>query len=59
MDAETSEGLALVFSNEIPHRVRMIKNKVGDGKKRRRGMLNFFIVDPKKPLGNVNVVLYI
>ena len=48
-EAEINEGTAIVFDNvNLVHRVRMLKNKVNDGKKRYRSFLAFFIVDPKK-----------
>jgi len=45
IEVNAQEGTALVFQNTIPHRVRMLKNSVGDGKTRKRGILTFFLVD--------------
>ena len=41
----------MVFDNvQLVHRVRMLKNKLGDQQKRYRSFLAFFIVDPEKPI---------
>jgi hypothetical protein len=50
-DAEVAvgTGACVVFSNSLPHRVRQIRNLTeNDGL--RRTFLNFFIVDPQKPI---------
>ena len=48
--ADVGEGTAVVFDNErLVHRVKMLKNKIGDGQRRHRSFLAFFIVDPSKP----------
>ena len=50
-EVEVMEGTALVFDNvELVHRVKMLKNKVGDQQRRYRSFLAFFIVDPEKPI---------
>lgn len=52
--ALVKEGAALVFANYIPHRFRKIVNR--DNKPHRRTFINFFIVDPTKPLKSTKVV---
>ena len=47
-DLEVKQGSAVVFSNTIPHRFRKITNSTSEEK--RRTFLNFFIVDPNRPL---------
>ena len=48
--ADVGEGTAIVFDNErLVHRVKMLKNRVGDGQRRHRSFLAFFVVDPRKP----------
>lgn len=47
-EATVQQGAALVFANYIPHRFRKITNV--DTKPHRRTFINFFIVDPTKPL---------
>ncbi|CAF1517427.1 unnamed protein product [Didymodactylos carnosus] len=41
-------GAAVVFHNSMPHRFRQIRNLTNEN--RRRTFLNFFIVDPLKPI---------
>ena len=42
-------GVAVVFANSIPHRFQQIRNLTQeDG--RRRTFLNFFVVDPERPI---------
>ncbi|CAF0917842.1 unnamed protein product [Adineta steineri] len=42
-------GMAVVFSNSIPHRFQQIRNLTTQ-EGRRRTFLNFFIVDPEQPI---------
>ena len=50
-EVEVNEGTAVVFDNvNLVHRVRMLKNKGKDEKKRYRAFLAFFIVDPMNPI---------
>lgn len=53
-DASVKEGAAIVFGNTIPHRFRMIKNSTAEH--RRRTFINFFIVDPNKPLPSTKTI---
>eukprot|EP01117_Protostelium_nocturnum_P008125 TRINITY_DN2899_c0_g1_i3.p1 TRINITY_DN2899_c0_g1~~TRINITY_DN2899_c0_g1_i3.p1 ORF type:complete len:479 (+),score=109.54 TRINITY_DN2899_c0_g1_i3:3833-5269(+) len=45
---DVKEGSAVVFSNSLPHRFRMITNDTDE--KKTRAFINFFVVDPNKPL---------
>eukprot|EP01119_Soliformovum_irregulare_P009083 TRINITY_DN22214_c0_g1_i1.p1 TRINITY_DN22214_c0_g1~~TRINITY_DN22214_c0_g1_i1.p1 ORF type:complete len:544 (+),score=128.21 TRINITY_DN22214_c0_g1_i1:46-1677(+) len=47
-EAPVCEGGAIFFANTIPHRFRKIFNQGSE--KQVRSFLNFFIVDPKRPL---------
>eukprot|EP01113_Clastostelium_recurvatum_P037643 TRINITY_DN5528_c0_g1_i1.p1 TRINITY_DN5528_c0_g1~~TRINITY_DN5528_c0_g1_i1.p1 ORF type:complete len:633 (+),score=92.22 TRINITY_DN5528_c0_g1_i1:211-2109(+) len=47
-EAKVEAGTALVFSNEIPHRVRAIRNPTD--KPLRRMFMNFFVIDPSRPI---------
>ena len=52
-DTDIEEGTAIVFDNvKLVHRVRMLKNKIGDEQKRYRSFLAFFIVDPENPINS-------
>merc|ERR1712154_58390 len=56
-EAEINEGTAVVFDNKnLVHRVRMLKNKMGDKQTRYRAFLAFFIVDPKKPIKSTKYI---
>lgn len=50
IEVSVAEGDCLVFENSLPHRLRMLKNNMKDGKTRRRGILTFFLISPQKPL---------
>lgn len=45
---EVKEGYSFVFLNELPHKFDTLTNSTN--KTLERIFLNFFIVDPKKPL---------
>ena len=45
--------VTIVFSNTIPHRFRQISNLTNDDDGRRRTLLNFFIVNPDQPIGEI------
>eukprot|EP01083_Nonionella_stella_P090662 253289_1 len=48
-EAQIKQGTAVVFDNvHLVHRVRLLKNKIGDKQTRYRSFLAFFIVDPDK-----------
>src|SRR5437016_919303 len=53
-EASVKEGAALVFANFIPHRFRKITNN--DSTPHRRTFINFFIVDPTKPLKSTQTI---
>ena len=48
VEVSVSTDAAIVFSNKIPHRFRQIRNLTTNDL--RRTFLNFFIVDPRKPI---------
>eukprot|EP00759_Apiculatamorpha_spiralis_P053950 PhF_6_TR667/c1_g1_i2/m.997 len=49
-----SEGSALVFSNELPHRFRRLTNNTDT--LLHRAFINFFVIDPKKPKPSTLVI---
>lgn len=49
VEVAVSTDAAVVFSNTIPHRFRQIRN-LTEQNNRRRTFLNFFIVEPSKPI---------
>jgi hypothetical protein len=53
-ELDVKQGSAVVFSNMMPHRFRKIENNTFEEK--RRTFLNFFVVDPSRPLTSTREV---
>jgi hypothetical protein len=54
VELEVKQGSAVAFSNVIPHRFRKIVNQGEEPQQ--RTFLNFFVVDPSRPLRSSKVV---
>jgi len=55
IDVRVKQGSALVFSNTLPHRFKKIFNNTE--REIRRTFINFFIVDPTKPLTSCGTLI--